>query len=66
MSGNSAFEMVSERGWRRGLSNLLNNEFASWWKTRMWWVQCLIWVGLIGFMLGAVLFGSPGLKIGKV
>ena len=63
MSGNSAFEMVSEHGWRRGLSNLLNNEFARWWKTRMWWIQCLIWVGLIGFMLGAVLFGSPNFKL---
>jgi len=59
MSGNSAFEMVSERGWRRGLGNLLNNEFAHWWKTKMWWIQCLIWVSLIGLMLGAVLFGSP-------
>jgi ABC-type transport system involved in multi-copper enzyme maturation permease subunit len=63
MSGNSVFEMVSERGWRRGLSNLLNNEFAHWWKTRMWWIQCLIWVGLIGFMLGVVLFGTPDFKL---
>jgi len=60
MSGNSAFELVSERSWRRGLSNLLDNEFAGWWKTRMWWIQCLIWVGLIGFIIGAALFGSPG------
>jgi len=59
MSGNSAFELVSERGWRRGLSNLLNKEFAGWWKTRMWWIQCLIWVGLIGFIVGTALFGSP-------
>ena len=63
MSGNSAFEMVSERGWRRGLSNLLNNEFARWWKTWMWWIQCLIWVSLIGLMLGTVLFGTPGFMI---
>ena len=59
MSGNSAFEMVSERGWRRGLGNMLKNELAGWWKTRMWWIQCLIWVGLIGLMFGAVLFGAP-------
>jgi ABC-2 type transport system permease protein len=58
-SGNSAFELVSERGWRRGLGNMLNNELSRWWKTRMWWVQCLIWVGLIGFLIGAILFSTP-------
>ena len=59
MSANTVFELVSERGWRRGLGNLLDNEFAGWWKTRMWWIQCLIWVGLIGFIVGTALFGSP-------
>jgi ABC-2 type transport system permease protein len=63
MSGNSDFELVSERGWRRGFDNLLNNEFSRWWKTRMWWVQCLVWAGMIGFMLGAVMFGSPDFNL---
>jgi ABC-2 type transport system permease protein len=62
MAGNSAFELVSERGWRRGLNNLLGNELAHWWMTRMWWVQCLIWVGVIGFMLGAVIFSDPNFQ----
>jgi ABC-2 type transport system permease protein len=55
--------MVNERGWRRGFNNLLDNEFARWWRTRMWWVQTLIWVGMIGFMLGALLFSTPDFKI---
>jgi ABC-2 type transport system permease protein len=59
MAGNSAFAMDSTHGWRRGLGNLLENGLAAWWKTRMWWVQCLIWLGLMGFMLGAILFGAP-------
>jgi len=59
MSGNSDFELVSERGWRRGLGNMLNSELAHWWKTRKWWVQCLIWVGMVGFLLGAILFSTP-------
>lgn len=62
MSGNSAFQLVSERSWRRGLSNLLDKELAGWWKTRMWWIQCLIWVGLIGFIVGIVIFGSSNSK----
>jgi ABC-2 type transport system permease protein len=63
MSGNSDFEMVSERGWRRGFNNLLDNELSRWWKTRMWWVQCLIWAGVIGFVLGAVAFSSQDFTI---
>jgi ABC-2 type transport system permease protein len=59
MSGNSAFELVNERGWRRGLGGMLGSELTRWWKTRTWWVQCLIWVGLVGFMLSAILFSSP-------
>jgi ABC-type transport system involved in multi-copper enzyme maturation permease subunit len=58
MSGNSAFELVRERGWRRGMGSMLLNEFARWWKTRMWWVQCLIWGGMFGFMLAAVISGA--------
>jgi ABC-2 type transport system permease protein len=58
MSGNSALEMAGERGWRRGLNNMLRSEVARWWNTRMWWIQSLIWVGIIGFMLGAILFGA--------
>lgn len=60
MAGNSAFQLVSERGWRRGLGAMLGSELARWWKTRMWWVQCLIWVGLVGFLLGTILFSVQG------
>jgi len=59
-SGNSAFELVNERGWRRGLGNMLRNELSRWWKTRMWWIQCLIWGGMMGLLLGAVLFSELG------
>jgi ABC-2 type transport system permease protein len=58
MSGNSAFQLVSERGWRRGLGSMLKSELSRWWGTRMWWVQCLIWMGIIGFLLAAILFSS--------
>jgi len=58
MSGNSAFEMVGERGWRRGLGNLLQSGLSRWFKTRTWWIQCLIWGGMLGFILSAMLFGK--------
>ncbi len=58
MSGNSAFELVNERGWRRGLGNMLSGELTRWWKTRMWWVQSLIWVLITGLLLSIILFTS--------
>lgn len=58
MSGNEAFEFVSERGWRRGMGNMLKNEFSRWWNTRLWWIQMLIWTAGIGFFLAAMLFGN--------
>lgn len=59
MSGNSAFILVSERGWRRGLRNILRSEMGRWWQTRRWWVNCLLWSGIVGFMLSAILFRTP-------
>jgi ABC-2 type transport system permease protein len=56
MSGNEAFELVNERGWSRGLNTMLRSGLGRWFKTRMWWVQCLIWGSLIGFMLAAIAF----------
>jgi ABC-2 type transport system permease protein len=58
MSGNEGFEMLAERGWQRGMRNMLNSEFSRWWKTRMWWVQSLIWTGIMAFILGAILFSA--------
>jgi ABC-2 type transport system permease protein len=63
MSGNSDLILVQESGWRRGFANLLNNEFAGWFKTKMWWIQCLIWVAVTGFMLGGVMFSAPDFDI---
>lgn len=66
MSGNSAFELVTERGWRRGLGNLLSNEFSRWWKTNMWWVQSLIWGGICGFMVGSIVVQSPDMPLSEM
>jgi len=30
------------RGWRMGLANMLAKEMAAWWRTRRWWIQCLV------------------------
>jgi hypothetical protein len=35
------------RGWQMGLANMLTKENFSWWRTRRWWVQCLLWLALL-------------------
>jgi ABC-type transport system involved in multi-copper enzyme maturation permease subunit len=30
------------RGWRMGLGNMLGKELSAWYRTRRWWMQCLI------------------------
>ena len=56
MSGNEAFELVGERGWSRGFDNMLRSGLARWFKTRSWWVNCLIWGGLAALIVSAVAF----------
>ncbi len=55
MSGNEAFELISGTGWSRGLDNMLRSGLARWFKTKTWWIQCLIWGGL------AAIFVSPSI-----
>jgi ABC-2 type transport system permease protein len=62
MTGNSAFELRDERGWRRGLGNLMSAGFAAWWSTNLWWVQTLIWTGIINFILAGLLWGAEAFE----
>ena len=38
---------VPARGWRSGLGHMLRWEGARWWHTRQWWIQLLLWTGVI-------------------
>ena len=58
MASNREFEMVGERGWRRGLGNLMGAGFASWWKSNTWWIITLIWTGVTAAMVGGLLFAT--------
>ena len=58
MNANNTFQLVNEQGWRRGLGNLLRAEMGSWWKTSSWWVQALIWVGVVNMGIASVVWGS--------
>jgi ABC-2 type transport system permease protein len=49
--GNVQFQMVEERGWRRGLNNLLQGEFSSWFRSSRWWKHLLMWFGIINVLM---------------
>ena len=51
MSGNEAFGLVSGTGWIRGLSNMLRSGLARWFKTKTWWIHCLIWGGITAIIV---------------
>jgi ABC-2 type transport system permease protein len=56
MSGNEAFELENGTGWSRGLGNMVRNGLARWFKTKTWWIQCLIWGGIAAIIFSALAF----------
>jgi ABC-2 type transport system permease protein len=57
-SGTSGLVRVSAGGWRSGLSNLMAAAFGSWWRTRLWVIQSLLWTVVINGSLAAFIWGD--------
>ena len=57
-TGNSAFQLRTGTGWARGLDNLLRAELGSWFGTRTWWVQILIWAASVNLVLLFTVIGG--------
>ncbi|MGC9469477.1 MAG: ABC transporter permease [Anaerolineae bacterium] len=66
MAGNEGLVTVTERGWRRGLRNLLRAGFADWWQTNTWWVHALIWTGVLNLMMAGIVFSEAGAELDVV
>jgi len=60
MSANASgqFQLVKEKGWRRGLGNLLQGEYSAWFKSSRWWKQLLMWVAIINGMMGTMIYAT--------
>jgi ABC-2 type transport system permease protein len=57
-AGNSVFQLQHGAGRMRGLDNLLRAELTSWFGTRRWWSQILIWAAIVNLsVLGAAMQG---------
>lgn len=59
MSANTALQRVNTSGWRLGLANLLRKENQTWWNTRRWWSQALLWAALVNGLVVFMLFIMP-------
>src|SRR5512135_1438414 len=45
------FQLVKEKGWRRGLGNLLQGEYSAWFKSSKWWKHLIMWFSIINVMM---------------
>lgn len=59
-STSSQFQLVNEKGWKRGLGNLLRGEYSAWFKSSRWWKHLLIWFVIVNVMMAIMVIASAG------
>ena len=57
-NGSAQFQLVNEKGWRRGLGNLLRGEYSSWFKSSRWWKHMGMWLSIVNVMMGIMIIAS--------
>jgi ABC-2 type transport system permease protein len=67
MSANALgqFQLVEEKGWRRGLGNLLQGEYSAWFKSSKWWKHLVLWFSIINVIMLLIIASAnaaPGAK----
>jgi ABC-2 type transport system permease protein len=60
MSANASgqFQLVKEKGWRRGLGNLLQGEYSAWFKSSRWWKHLILWFSIVNLMMVTMLIAT--------
>lgn len=60
MSTNASVQLrrVGEKGWRRGLGNLLQGEYSAWFKSYRWLKHLILWLGIINVMMVIMIIAS--------
>jgi ABC-2 type transport system permease protein len=59
MTSNLELQRVNEWSGLRGFANLLSKENRAWWRTRRWWINALLWPGMLGGLVAVMLFMLP-------
>lgn len=52
------FQVVTEKGWRRGLGNLVNGQYSAWFRSYRWWKHLISWILIINVMMGIMIIAS--------
>lgn len=61
MSTNVNLQRVDEWSKFRGFANLFRKENGAWWGTRRWWINALLWPGMLGGLVSVMLFMLPAM-----
>ena len=59
MTANINFHRVKDWQGLRGFVNLFHKENRAWWRTRRWWINALLWMGVLGGLASVMLFMLP-------
>ena len=51
MAAHESLQEVDHKGWLPGFNSLLGKENRSWWRTRKWWINLLVWTTVINGLL---------------
>ena len=51
-------QSVKEKGWKRGLGNLLQGEYSAWLKSSRWWKHLILWFTIINVMMIIMVIAS--------
>jgi ABC-2 type transport system permease protein len=58
VNGLGQIRRVEEKGWRRGLANLLQGEYSAWFKSSRWWKHLILWFSVIDLMMIIMIIAS--------
>jgi ABC-2 type transport system permease protein len=59
MAANSGLHRVREWNKLRGFANLFRKESRAWVGTRSWWINALLWTGMLGGLTAVILYLLP-------
>jgi ABC-2 type transport system permease protein len=57
-AGTAGMQALDQRGWRAGVSTLMRSGFGSWWRTKEWWTQALLWTVVINGSVAVAVWGD--------
>jgi len=62
MASNAILNVVPDRGWLNGFSNMFRKENHAWWGTWQWVIQVAIWLTIVNGMLAMVVLAAPKIE----